>query len=331
MNWHRTTVVGAGDVSGLAVPAGDVAVGWPADVRGPARRVVPAPARGAARLSGSSGRPAGRCNRPAAGPPAPSRPGPTGVPPRPLARRRALASRRLLVRRRHAQACGLVSTTVQASGDRTSRVGSATTVVRPLSDCCPTAGRYSGRGIDGPHGPSTASGVRVVVTQRRNTSQRAVITAVARRYRRIRLRPGPARRAPGRRLVRRAGHRLPRAAGAGRRPVDLDVVRNETGEVLYRQCEQPRHHHHLVCRACGLTQEVAAPGVEKWARVGRRAVRLRRPRPPGRTVRPLRRLRRQAALSRPAGAARCRSPAAASDTELVRLRGAPDQDPDVGR
>src|ERR1700712_1085107 len=47
---------------------------------------------------------------------------------------------------------------------------------------------------------------------------------------------------------------------------DLDMVRNESGEVLYRQCEQPAHHHHLVCRSCGLTQEVAAPGVEKWAR-----------------------------------------------------------------
>ena len=35
---------------------------------------------------------------------------------------------------------------------------------------------------------------------------------------------------------------------------DLDTVRNATGEVLYRQCEQPAHHHHLVCRRCGRTR-----------------------------------------------------------------------------
>jgi Fur family ferric uptake transcriptional regulator len=51
-------------------------------------------------------------------------------------------------------------------------------------------------------------------------------------------------------------------AGAG----DLDTVRTESGEVLYRQCAQPRHHHHLVCRVCGRTQEVEAPSVERWAR-----------------------------------------------------------------
>ena len=51
-------------------------------------------------------------------------------------------------------------------------------------------------------------------------------------------------------------------AGAG----ELDTVRTQSGEVLYRQCDQPRHHHHLVCRVCGRTQEVEAPSVERWAR-----------------------------------------------------------------
>lgn len=51
-------------------------------------------------------------------------------------------------------------------------------------------------------------------------------------------------------------------AGGG----DLDTVRTRSGEILYRQCEQPRHHHHLVCRVCGRTQEVEAPSVERWAR-----------------------------------------------------------------
>lgn len=46
---------------------------------------------------------------------------------------------------------------------------------------------------------------------------------------------------------------------------DLDTVRTATGEVLYRQCERAGHHHHLVCRSCGRTQELAAPMVEKWA------------------------------------------------------------------
>ena len=46
---------------------------------------------------------------------------------------------------------------------------------------------------------------------------------------------------------------------------DLDTVRNASGETLYRQCAQPAHHHHLVCRSCGRTQEVSAPSVERWA------------------------------------------------------------------
>lgn len=28
---------------------------------------------------------------------------------------------------------------------------------------------------------------------------------------------------------------------------------------------QRGHHHHLVCRACGRTVEVAGPAVESWA------------------------------------------------------------------
>ena len=47
----------------------------------------------------------------------------------------------------------------------------------------------------------------------------------------------------------------------------VDAVRNENGEVLYRRCAVPSHHHHLVCRTCGRTEEIDAPGVEPWARV----------------------------------------------------------------
>lgn len=45
---------------------------------------------------------------------------------------------------------------------------------------------------------------------------------------------------------------------------EVDAVRTDDGEVIYRMCG-PRHHHHLVCRTCGLTVELDGPGVERWA------------------------------------------------------------------
>lgn len=45
---------------------------------------------------------------------------------------------------------------------------------------------------------------------------------------------------------------------------DVDVLRSEGGESLYRACGTP-HHHHLICRRCGLTVEVSGTGVERWA------------------------------------------------------------------
>jgi Fur family ferric uptake transcriptional regulator len=44
----------------------------------------------------------------------------------------------------------------------------------------------------------------------------------------------------------------------------LDVLRGTDGEAAYRRCS-PSHHHHLVCRSCGRTVEVADPPVERWA------------------------------------------------------------------
>lgn len=44
----------------------------------------------------------------------------------------------------------------------------------------------------------------------------------------------------------------------------VDTVLQEDGEALYRKCSQ-QHHHHLVCRDCGRTVEVAGPTVESWA------------------------------------------------------------------
>ncbi|MEO3779078.1 Fur family transcriptional regulator [Micromonospora sp. B11E3] len=45
---------------------------------------------------------------------------------------------------------------------------------------------------------------------------------------------------------------------------EVDVMRPPGGEHLYRRCSEG-HHHHLVCRACGRTVEVAGPTVETWA------------------------------------------------------------------
>jgi Fur family ferric uptake transcriptional regulator len=47
---------------------------------------------------------------------------------------------------------------------------------------------------------------------------------------------------------------------------EVDTLRGPAGETLYRQCGESTHHHHLVCRICGRTEEVTAPGVERWAR-----------------------------------------------------------------
>jgi Fur family ferric uptake transcriptional regulator len=46
---------------------------------------------------------------------------------------------------------------------------------------------------------------------------------------------------------------------------EVDAVRTESGEVLYRRCATVSHHHHLVCRLCGRTVEVEGPEVEQWA------------------------------------------------------------------
>jgi len=45
---------------------------------------------------------------------------------------------------------------------------------------------------------------------------------------------------------------------------EVDALRNDEGETLYRQCSSG-HHHHLVCRSCSRTVEVEGPTVERWA------------------------------------------------------------------
>ena len=45
---------------------------------------------------------------------------------------------------------------------------------------------------------------------------------------------------------------------------EVDMLRTEDGEAVYRRCSAT-HHHHLVCRVCGRTVEVEGPAVERWA------------------------------------------------------------------
>lgn len=45
----------------------------------------------------------------------------------------------------------------------------------------------------------------------------------------------------------------------------VDTIRDETGETLYRQCVTSAHHHHVTCRSCGHSVEVAGRTVERWA------------------------------------------------------------------
>jgi Fur family ferric uptake transcriptional regulator len=45
---------------------------------------------------------------------------------------------------------------------------------------------------------------------------------------------------------------------------EADSLQQE-GESLYRACTPGTHHHHLICRNCGLTVEIEADAVEAWA------------------------------------------------------------------
>ncbi|MGG5258609.1 Fur family transcriptional regulator [Phycicoccus avicenniae] len=46
---------------------------------------------------------------------------------------------------------------------------------------------------------------------------------------------------------------------------ELDVIRTADGEAVYRSCATDDHHHHVVCRSCGLAVEVTGDAVERWA------------------------------------------------------------------
>lgn len=44
---------------------------------------------------------------------------------------------------------------------------------------------------------------------------------------------------------------------------EADAIRTADGETAYRRCS-PAHHHHLICRNCGRTVEVAGEAMESW-------------------------------------------------------------------
>src|SRR5271154_5876937 len=45
----------------------------------------------------------------------------------------------------------------------------------------------------------------------------------------------------------------------------IDAIRDDSGEILYRQCETSVHHPPLPCRNCGRSVEVEGRAVEQWA------------------------------------------------------------------
>jgi len=46
---------------------------------------------------------------------------------------------------------------------------------------------------------------------------------------------------------------------------EADSLQSPEGEALYRACHSEGHHHHLICRSCGMTVEIEATDVEQWA------------------------------------------------------------------
>ncbi|QLD12034.1 Fur family transcriptional regulator [Microbacterium oleivorans] len=46
---------------------------------------------------------------------------------------------------------------------------------------------------------------------------------------------------------------------------EADQLQSPEGEAIYRACSSTGHHHHLICRSCGLTVEIQASDVEEWA------------------------------------------------------------------
>ncbi|MDO5673043.1 MAG: transcriptional repressor [Actinomycetaceae bacterium] len=44
---------------------------------------------------------------------------------------------------------------------------------------------------------------------------------------------------------------------------ELDTARNPEGEACYRLCEQLDHHHHIICRTCGHSEDIELDDLEE--------------------------------------------------------------------
>ena len=47
---------------------------------------------------------------------------------------------------------------------------------------------------------------------------------------------------------------------------EVDALVTPAGEMIYRLCGRKKHHHLLVCRACGISVEIENTELEAWAR-----------------------------------------------------------------
>lgn len=45
---------------------------------------------------------------------------------------------------------------------------------------------------------------------------------------------------------------------------EVDALRNQDGETIYRLCDSVDHHHHMVCRSCGVSVEIENLEFEAW-------------------------------------------------------------------
>lgn len=45
---------------------------------------------------------------------------------------------------------------------------------------------------------------------------------------------------------------------------EVEALKTEEGEAIYRRCDSEHHHHHLLCRVCGAAVEFEVPQLEDW-------------------------------------------------------------------
>lgn len=110
--------------------------------------------------------------------------------------------------------------------------------------------------------PTTLTKV-ITKTMRRNTKQREEVWQVLERT------PGFVSAQVLHQELHRSGSTIGlatvyRALNALAEEGTIDALAIE-GENLYRACS-PGHHHHLICRVCGVAKEITAHPVEAWAK-----------------------------------------------------------------